>query len=183
MSNRRKYNGKRRMGRKRREELASLSATPAHGDSNAAPPFPDGERGGTALFENGAIRADTQLVRQAVRKRWQTPFEIADEVLRKAGEKILNQEEASPLHLAAIGKMYLDVERQNQADEHHRDRVALAERSLAIKAKVGSEYRAPSVGIMADGGNVHIYLPNNHRDDPVVEYTEEDIQRELAKEQ
>jgi hypothetical protein len=77
------------------------------------------------------------------------------------------QEEFTPPQLLGAAKLALDVERQNQAEEHHGERMEYAERALAMRAKVG-DYRPPQGQIArvdTDGPtSVSIYLPAREED-------------------
>ena len=79
------------------------------------------------------------------------------------------QEEPTLPQLIGVAKLALDIERQNQGEEHHDDRMSYAERALQLRSKVG-DYRPPGVGgtaigVETDGAaRVSIYLPARDED-------------------
>ena len=67
-----------------------------------------------------------------------------------------------PTELIATAGLYLDVERQNQANQHHAERLELAERSLQANSELVN-YRPGSVqGVQtsAPTGSVVYFLDN-----------------------
>ena len=129
----------------------------------------------TALFESDRLTRDTRLVGRAIKSRWETPKDIAQAVMLKAGVKALESETATIPQLVMVGKLFLDVDRANQSEEHHQDRMDYYERARQDKAKVG-EYR-PGVNIGVQGGNatanIQIVLPHNFRDSGMLTEDEE----------
>lgn len=138
-------------------------------------PAIEGGAGGlpeTALFERPRLaREDVRLARMAIRKRWEPVAEQTHAVLNKATEVAL-ADTAHPQTVIAVAKLHLDAHRQVQADEHHDDRLEYHERALQIRSKVG-DYIPPSgtqIGInVATGGNLHITIPHNFRDEGMVD--------------
>lgn len=135
----------------------------------------------TALFESrGATRSDTGLVTRAIRKRWETDKRMSEAILTKIGLKALQDEKLTMPQLLGAGKLMLDVERQNQAEEHHAERMDYAERALAHRVMTsGSPVPTVGVGVRmttADGQaadvGVQIYVPDNGREEraePIVD--------------
>lgn len=120
----------------------------------------------TALFESrGGTRGDTNLVTRAIKKRWETDKRMSEAILTKIGLKALQDEKLTMPQLLGAGKLMLDVERQNQAEEHHVERMDYAERALQMRAKVG-QYKPPVAGATvetAGPAKISIYLPENNR--------------------
>jgi hypothetical protein len=171
-----------RKWREERLRLAKLAAAQAQAEPlpiETPPPAessPDrvGEGIETALFERQSEAVpDVAMVRQAKRERWGTSKPVQEIVIQKAltlaaglpwttptGE--IRQEEWTPPQVLGAAKLALDVERQNQTEEHHGDRMGYAERALQMRAKVG-DYRPANVaaiGVETDGAaRVSIYLP------------------------
>ena len=145
---------------------ASGSAVPQPqqgGDGgNAANGNPD-----TALFERPQeTRSDAIQVRRAVKRRWETDKRMSEAILTKIGIKALQDDQLSMPQLLGAGKLMLDIERQNQAEEHHTERMDYAERALQMRAKVG-QYKPPVAGAMvetAGPAKISIYLPDNQRE-------------------
>ena len=74
------------------------------------------------------------------------------------------------MQLIASAKLHLDVLRLNQADEHHADRLDLAERSLQARSQVGNYRPGTAVSVQMNApANVTVYIPDNGRDAREVE--------------
>jgi hypothetical protein len=147
---------------------------------NGAEPIID-----TALFERPQeTRSDAKLVKRAIRQRWNTPKQLSEVVLQKAltlaaglpwrgpdGQQ--RTQEFSPAQLLGAGKLALDIERQNQHEEHHGDRMEYADKALAQRGQYNPAVRAAAkltLGAESDSGQsvefgVAVYLPSNGRDD------------------
>jgi hypothetical protein len=162
--------------------------TAAQGPTPVATPTEgvQGEHGNvqrdTALFESrGGIRGDAELVRKAVRKRWETDHRMAEAILTKVGLKALQDDTLSMPQLIGAGKLMLDVERQNQTEEHHAERMDYAERALAHRvATTGGPIPAMGVGVGVRLGDrdsgaevaIQVYVPDNGREarpEPIVD--------------
>jgi hypothetical protein len=175
-------------------EQAQLQATPLQGETQTptsatdpANPLPQGGEGGpqsggvqTALFESqGQVQSDAVLVKRAGKRRWDVPQSMGVAILTKIGRKALGlpirdaqgrEEQYAPLsdpQLIAVGKLFVDLERQNQSDEHHVDRIEYAEKSLKLRG--GGVMAKAHVNLGHDGGGsasvgIQVYLPDNQRD-------------------
>lgn len=136
----------------------------------------------TRLFEYGkGIDKDAKIIARARRERWKTDPKLAELVVKKLAHKALglnwknaNGETEPPEvftahQLGVAATIMLNVERLNQSEEHHADRMDLNERALQLRSRVG-EYR-PSAGgaavsVETDGpARVSIYLPERDSDD------------------
>ena len=152
---------------------------------NRSPPQQGGEGGNpetqTALFERPQeTRSDAIQVRRAIKRRWETDKRMSEAILTKIGLKALQDEKLSMPQLLGAGKLMLDIERQNQAEEHHSERMDYAERALAHRVMTSGS-PVPTVGVglrmtTADGQatdvGVQIYVPDNGREErgePIVD--------------
>lgn len=66
---------------------------------------------GTPLADPGHTRGDLRMVRRAVRKRWNVPDDKRDTIAAKVAEEAEKGDQTAQ-------KIVLEMERQNQADEH-----------------------------------------------------------------
>jgi len=148
----------------------------------------------TALLESQSqVVPDTRLLRRAVRdKRFKTPKELTEGVLRKLGHQALGlpwrnpvtgEEEKSgqytPAQLKAAADTLIGVERMNQHDEHHDDRqeydakrLEYYDRALALRAKMPIPLMGAHMHRDADGStdvSVMVYVPDNGRDPDGIE--------------
>ena len=141
--------------------------------------MPD-DASGTHLFERkGDANADMRLVARAVKKRWTTDPKLAELVVKKLSHKALGlpwknhdgtveqPEPYNPHQLGMAATVLLNVERMNQAEEHHHDRLEFARE---FKGQYNPAVRAAAkIDIGKDGEGklemgIAVYLPDNGRD-------------------
>ncbi len=117
--------------------------------ANMGVPIAQGAIGGgsqeTQLFERRQeSRSDAGMARRAIKHRWETPKPLSEVVIRKAltlaaglpwtrPDGTVRQEEFTPIQMLGAARLALDVDRSNQSDEHHFDRLDYHERSLAAR--------------------------------------------------
>lgn len=171
---------KRRRQAEREVRLAQEQQPTAGGHGGAVDSQP-----GISLFERPQeIRSDIGLVRKAVNQRWQTDKVKAQAIFEKVQSQALglpftNSEGVTeqpvapytPSQLIGAAKLGLEIEKQNQSEEHHQDKMDYYKRALDHRIKE-SEKSAPgmSINIGADGqSNPIIYIPHNGREDYMAE--------------
>lgn len=135
---------------------------------------------GTQLFERPQeIRSDIGLVRRAVNQRWQTDKSKAQAIIEKVqcqalGLPFINSEGVTeqpaapytPSQLIGAAKLGLDIEKQNQSEEHHQDKMEYYKRALDHRIKESAKsVQGMTINIGADGqSNPVVYIPHNFRD-------------------
>jgi hypothetical protein len=139
----------------------------------------------TRLFEYGkGIDKDAKIIARARRERWKTDPKLAALVVQKLAHKALGlkwknadgeveaPEVFTPHQLGVAATIMLNVERMNQAEDHHVDRMEYADKALMLRGSYNPAVRATAKVAMTDdetgksvGMAVQIYLPSNGRDD------------------
>lgn len=143
----------------------------------------------TRLFEYGkGIDKDAKIIARARRERWKTDPKLAELVVKKLAHKALglnwknaNGETEPPEvftahQLGVAATIMLNVERMNQAEDHHVDRMEYADRALMLRGTYNPAVRATAKVAVTDEDTgkstsvgVSIYLPDNGRDDVPLE--------------
>jgi hypothetical protein len=167
---------------------ATTPTAPAQAQAGGSGGLPE-----TALFERpDELKTDANLVKRSKRERWPVDKRMSAAILTKIARKALGLpcKDASGLEeppvefsvpqLLATGKLMLDLERQNQADDHHEDRVDIAEKSLAargrgVAAKASVHLEGMGAGTERGGATatVAIYIPDNQRDGGIIDVASE----------
>jgi len=148
-----------------------------------------GENPDTRLFEYGkGIDKDAKIIARARRERWKTDPKLAALVVQKLAHKALGlnwknadgsvepPEQFTPHQLGVAATIMLNVERMNQAEDHHVDRMEYADKALMLRGSYNPAVRATAKVAVTDEDSgkstsigVSIYLPDNGRDDPPLE--------------
>lgn len=149
----------------------------------------------TPFFERPQeTRSDVNLIKLARRKRWDTDKNLGELLIKKLAHKALGLEwngpdgmekavEFSPPQLIGAAKLMLDVERQNQAEEHHIDRLEYAERALTqrhrgVMAKAQVNMGRGSDGEASASVGIQVYLPDNGRGGDVLDIGVDPVQED-----
>lgn len=89
-----------------------------HGENR--PPEKNGGQGGPEHFHDGPGQtSDTRMIEQAVKRRWPIPEKFKEAIVRRQ-VRIATSKNSSNREASAAARCVLEMERQNQADEHKR---------------------------------------------------------------